>query len=71
MGHQKVTGMISPYLSGEEEAERIKGVEVFKYLGRMLDRSDENRPSVLQNIRKARQVWGRLGELLRREGAEP
>ena len=29
-------------LIGEEEAERIEGVEVFKYLGRLLDRSDED-----------------------------
>ena len=29
-------------LTREEEAERIKGVEVFKYLGQMLDRSDYN-----------------------------
>ena len=29
-------------LTGEEEAERIEGVEVFKYLGRLLDRSDED-----------------------------
>ena len=34
-------------LTGEEEAERIEGVEVFKYLGQMLDRSDNNLPMVL------------------------
>ena len=39
-------------LTGEEEAERIEGVEVFKYLGRLLDRSDENWTEVLSNIRK-------------------
>ena len=43
----------------------------FKYLGRLLDRSDDDRPAVLHNIRKARQVWGWLGKLLRREGSEP
>ena len=53
-------------LTGEEESEFIEGVEVFKYLGRLLDRSDNNWPEVLQNIRKAIQVWGRLGELLLR-----
>ena len=56
-------------LTGEEEAERIEGVEVFKYLGRILDRSDENYPAVLRNIIKSRQAWGRLGKLLQREGA--
>ena len=49
---------------GEDEAERIKGVERFKYLRRMLDRSDDDLPEVLHNTRKARQVWGRLGNLL-------
>ena len=58
-------------LTGDEEAEHIEGVGVFKYLGRMLDRSDNDWPAVLHNIRKARQVWRRLGKLLRREGADP
>ena len=56
---------------GEEEAERIEGVGRFKYLGRLLGRSDNDWPAVLRNIRKARQVWGRLVKLLRKEGAEP
>ena len=37
----------------------------------MLDRLDNDWPAVLRNIRKARQVWGRIGKFLRREGAEP
>ena len=48
-------------LTREEEAERIKGVEVFKCLGRILNRSDNNWPSFLCNISKARHVWVRLG----------
>ena len=58
-------------LTGEEEAEHIKGVEVFKYLRRLLDRSDDDWPAVLRNISKERQVWGRLRKLLRREGTKP
>ena len=58
-------------LTGEEEAECIYGVEVLKYLGRLLYLSDDNWMEVLRNIRKARQVWGRIGKLLRREGADP
>ena len=46
-------------------------MERFKFLGRLIDRSDDDWPAVLRNIRKARQVWGRLGNLLWREGAEP
>ena len=51
-------------LTGEDEAERIEGVGRLKYLGRLLDRSDDDWPLILHNIRKARQVWGRFGELL-------
>ena len=53
-------------LTEEVEAEFIKGVEVFKYLGWMLYRLDNDWPAVLQNIRKARQVWERLRKMLRR-----
>ena len=58
-------------LTGEECAECIKGVETFKYLGRILDLSDEDWPEDLQNLGKARRVWNRLGKILKREGAEP
>ena len=56
-------------LKREEEAEHIEGVEVLKYLGRMLYRSYDNWPSVLSNIWKARQVWGRFKKFLQREGS--
>ena len=58
-------------LAGEDDVECIEGVETFKYLGRILDRSDDNWLAVLQNVSKVRRVWNRLGELLQREGAEP
>ena len=32
---------------------------------------DDDFPAVRQNIMRARSVWGRLGTLLRREGADP
>ena len=57
-------------LTGEEEAECIKGVKVFKCLRRMLDRSDDDWPELLRNTRKVIQVWGRIKKLLWREGAE-
>ena len=53
-------------LTGEDEEELIKGVWRFKYLGRLLDRSDDYWKEVLHNIRKESQVWGRIGKLLRR-----
>ena len=40
--------------TGEEEAECIEGVEVFKYLGRLLDQSDNNWQAVLCDIWKVR-----------------
>ena len=36
----------------------------------MLDRSDDDWPAVLRNIRKARQMWVRLRKMLRREGVD-
>ena len=58
-------------LKGEDGEEIIEGVETFKYLGRILNRSDNDWPWVLQNVGKACRIWNRLGKLLRREGAEP
>ena len=49
----------------------VEGVENFKYLGQNLDQTDDDWPSVRKNIMRARLVWGRLGTLMRREGAEP
>ena len=43
---------------------------MFKYLGWPLDRSDNDWPVVLRNIRKARLVWDCLGKIMRREGEE-
>ena len=57
-------------LTVEEEAEYIEGVDTFKYLGRMLDWSDNNWTAVFRNVRKVRQVWKCLGKLLWREGAD-
>ena len=57
-------------LMGEEGADNIKGVDIFKYLGRPLDRSDDNWTEVLRNIQKVRQVLGHLGKFLWMEGAD-
>ena len=53
-------------LTEDEGAEIVDGVEVFKYLGRPLDRLDDDWTAVLRNISKALQVWGCIGKLLRR-----
>ena len=41
-----------------------------KYLGRILERSNNYWPEVLRNIRKVWQVWERLGQMLWRGGVE-
>ena len=50
--------------------ESVWGVDSSSYLGRILQRSDDNWPEVLRNIWKERQVWGHLGKLLRQEGVD-
>ena len=54
-----------------DEAEFIEGVETFKYLVQILDRSDYDFPKVHRNVVKACQVWGWIGKLIRREGVDP
>ena len=56
---------------GEDDAECIEEVDTFKYLVRMLERSDNDRLAVLWNFGKARWIWSRLWKLLQREGEEP
>ena len=58
-------------LTGEDEEECIEGVETFKYLGRILERSNGDWPAVLWNVGKDHRVWNRLGKLLGQEGVEP
>ena len=58
-------------LMGEEGKENIYGVGIFKYLGRLLKRSDNDWTVARQNIRKDRQIWGRLGKILIQEGPDP
>ena len=58
-------------MSGEEGGDMVEGVANFKYLGQTLDQTEDYWLAVRQNIMRARLVWGRLGTLLQREGADP
>ena len=49
----------------------VEGVETFKYMGRTLDKTDDDWMLVRWNIMRARLVWGVLGALLWWEGADP
>ena len=51
--------------------EPIKNVLAFKYLGRVLTEGDDDWLAVVGNLRKARRSWGRLSQVLGREGADP
>ena len=48
-----------------------EAVSEFRYLGRILTATDNNRTAVTGNIKKARGIWGCLAQLLGREGADP
>ena len=64
----QVLGKATFSIIGEEEVECIEGVEVFKYLRQLLDRSDDDWTAVLRNIRKVWKLLGRFGKMLWREG---
>jgi hypothetical protein len=49
----------------------IERVKEFKYLGRILDESDDDWPALQSNLKKARAKWGRIGRILSREQANP
>ena len=49
----------------------MHGVTTFNYLGRPLDQTYNDCPEVTRNIKQEHRVWGRLGNLLRMEGAYP
>ena len=62
--------MASFSLMTEDKVEYIEGLGLFKYLGRPLERPDNDWPAVRRNIRKAHQFWCRLGKIIRREGTD-
>ena len=58
-------------LTGDYRADCFEGVDSFKYLGRVLHRTDNDWTAVIRNIRRVRQVWGRLRKFMRREVEDP
>ena len=42
----------------------IERVKEFKYLGRILDESDDDWPALQSNLKKAREKWSRIGRIL-------
>ena len=48
----------------------IEIVTEFKYLGRILTATENDWPALVGNLSKARRSWGRLSQVLVREGAD-
>ena len=49
----------------------IESVTEFKYMWRILTATDNYWPAVVGNLGKVRRSWGRLSQVLGREGADP
>ena len=49
----------------------LEEVRMFKYLGRIMARSDSDWPAIMSQLKKARSRWGSLARLLARDGATP
>ena len=56
-------------LYGREGGAMMEGMAKFKYLGWPLDQADDDCLELRRNVKQERKVWGRLGKILRREGA--
>ena len=49
----------------------IENVLEFKYLGRVVNNKDDDRPTMMENLKKARMKWGRISRILSKDGANP
>ena len=49
----------------------LERFEVFKYLGHLLAQDGDNAQVIRQQLRKARSVWARVGQVLRGENVGP
>ena len=49
----------------------LENITAFKYLGRVITAGDDDWPAVVGNLKRARKSWGRLSQILIREGADP
>ena len=48
----------------------LENVTAFKYLERVMTAGDDEWPAVVGNLQRARNIWGRLLQILSREGAD-
>ena len=66
-GGDRDTG--STEMAFEVYGKQLQTVPSFKYLGRILTAGDNDWPDVAGNMGKAQKSWGRLKQILSREGA--
>ena len=49
----------------------LRSVEVVKYLGRVIARDNCDTPAIRCNLKRARQIWGRLSKIITTKGVTP
>ena len=53
------------------QKDTLRLVEIFKYLGRNIARDDCDMPAIRRNLKRARQVWGRISKIIAKEEVQP
>ena len=51
--------------------EPLENVTAFRYILRVMTAGDDVWPAVVGNLQKARNIWGRLSQILSQEGENP
>ena len=53
------------------QKDTLRSVDLFKYLGRNIARDDCDTPAIRRNLKRARQVWGRISKVITKEEVQP
>ena len=51
--------------------EPLENMTAVRYIVRLMTAGDDVWPAVVGNLQKARNIWGRLSQILSQEGANP
>ena len=55
----------------QDYGEPLETVTAFRYIVRVMTAGDDVWPAVVGNLQKARNIWGRLSQILIQEGENP